>query len=33
MTSARLSDDDEAKFWIDPVQLAANHGFNARELT
>jgi hypothetical protein len=24
--------DDEAKFWIDPVSLAANHGFNGREL-
>jgi hypothetical protein len=23
---------DEAKFWLDPVQLAANHGFNGREL-
>ena len=24
--------DDEAKFWLDPVQLVANHGFNGREL-
>ena len=23
---------DEAKFWLDPIELAANHGFNAREL-
>jgi hypothetical protein len=23
---------DEAKFWLEPVQLAANHGFNGREL-
>jgi hypothetical protein len=23
---------DEAKFWLDPVQLAANYGFNAREI-
>ena len=23
---------DEAKFWLDPVQLAANYGFNVREL-
>jgi Domain of unknown function (DUF4160) len=23
---------DEAKFWLDPVQLAANYGFNGREL-
>jgi hypothetical protein len=23
---------DEAKFWLEPVQLAANFGFNAREL-
>jgi hypothetical protein len=21
---------DEAKFWLDPVQLAANYGFNVR---
>lgn len=25
--------EDEAKFWLDPVQLAANYGFNGRELT
>ena len=24
--------DDEAKFWLEPVHLAANYGFNAREL-
>ena len=24
---------DEAKFWLDPIQLAANNGFNNRELT
>jgi hypothetical protein len=24
--------DDEAKFWLDPVHLAANYGFNGREL-
>ena len=23
---------DEAKYWLDPVQLAANYGFNVREL-
>src|SRR5438132_9758800 len=23
---------DEAKFWLQPVQLAANYGFNGREL-
>jgi hypothetical protein len=23
---------DEAKFWLDPVQLAANYGFNGRDL-
>jgi hypothetical protein len=23
---------DEAKFWLDPVGLAANYGFNGREL-
>ncbi len=27
------ADDDEAKFWIDPVQVEANHGFSGRELT
>ena len=25
-------DDRSVKFWLDPVQLAANYGFNAREL-
>jgi hypothetical protein len=24
--------EDEAKFWLTPVHLAANHGFNGREL-
>jgi hypothetical protein len=24
--------EDEAKFWLDPIVLAANHGFNGREL-
>jgi len=24
--------DDEAKFWLDPVALASNYGFNNREL-
>lgn len=24
---------DEAKYWLDPVQLAANYGYNVRELT
>jgi hypothetical protein len=23
---------DEAKFWLDPVELEANYGFNSREL-
>jgi uncharacterized protein DUF4160 len=23
---------EEAKFWLDPVQLVANYGFNGREL-
>jgi hypothetical protein len=23
---------DEAKFWLDPVQLSANYGFNASEI-
>jgi hypothetical protein len=23
---------DEVKFWLDPVQLAANYGFNASEI-
>jgi hypothetical protein len=25
-------DDDEAKFWLSPVRLAANHGFRPHEL-
>ena len=24
--------EDEAKFWLQPVRLAANYGFNASEL-
>jgi hypothetical protein len=24
--------NDEAKFWLEPVQLAANYGFNGRQL-
>jgi hypothetical protein len=24
--------ENEAKFWLDPVQLATNHGFRSREL-
>jgi hypothetical protein len=24
--------EDEAKFWLNPVQLAVNYGFNSREL-
>ena len=27
------SSEDMAKFWLDPVSLSANHGFNGRELT
>ena len=23
---------DEAKFWLDPVELVVNYGYNAREL-
>ena len=26
------ADEDEAKFWLEPVRLAANHGFRAHEL-
>jgi hypothetical protein len=25
--------EDEAKFWLDPIQLVVNNGFNGRELT
>jgi hypothetical protein len=25
--------EDEAKYWLDPVQLAGNYGFNGRELS
>ncbi|MCO6457330.1 MAG: DUF4160 domain-containing protein [Pirellulaceae bacterium] len=28
-----MNTGDEAKYWLDPVQLAANYGFNVRELT
>ncbi len=24
--------EDEAKFWLDPLQLVWNHGFNERQL-
>lgn len=24
--------EDEAKFWLNPTELAANHGFSSREL-
>jgi len=27
------ADRDEAKFWLDPVALAANYGFKGHELT
>ncbi len=26
-------DEDEAKFWLGPVRLAANHGFRTHELS
>ncbi len=26
------ADGDEAKFWLDPIVLAANYGFKAHEL-
>lgn len=26
------SGGDEAKFWLEPIELAANYGFNGREL-
>lgn len=26
------SSSNEAKYWLDPVQLAANHGFKSHEL-
>ena len=28
-----IHDDNEAKIWLDPVSLAANHGFRSHELT
>ena len=27
------SGGDEAKFWLDPIQLAANYGFRGRDIT
>jgi hypothetical protein len=27
------ADEDEAKFWLAPVQLTGNYGFNGRELS
>ena len=27
------ADSDQAKFWLDPVVLAANYGFRARDLS
>jgi hypothetical protein len=27
------ADSDEAKYWLDPVQLVANYGFNVRDLS
>ena len=27
------SSEDEAKFWLDPLSLAANYGFKGKELT
>ena len=24
---------EEAKFWLDPIELVVNHGFNGRELS
>jgi hypothetical protein len=24
---------DEAKFWLDPIDLSSNYGFNSRELS
>ena len=26
------TDDNQAKFWLEPVELAANYGFKAHEL-
>lgn len=28
-----LAGSDEAKYWLEPVELAANYGFNGRDLT
>jgi len=25
--------ENEAKFWLDPIELTANYGFNGKELT
>ena len=27
------ADDDEAKFWLDPIGLASSYGFSGSELT
>jgi Domain of unknown function (DUF4160) len=27
------AENDQAKFWLEPVRLAANYGFRAHELT
>ncbi len=27
------ADNDQAKFWLDPIELAYNYGFRAHELT
>jgi uncharacterized protein DUF4160 len=26
------ADNDQAKFWLDPIELASNYGFRAHEL-
>jgi hypothetical protein len=26
------AESDQAKFWLDPIELASNHGFRAHEL-
>jgi hypothetical protein len=28
-----IAGEDEAKYWLDPVQIAGNYGFNGRELS
>ena len=32
LESVTLAAEKEAKFWLRPVRLAANYGFNSREL-